>query len=233
MRKISLTIIAWFAFLSSVFSQSGSADSNPILYSSGASSSILPVFTYTEVTHGSQYLFDDWVKGVLISTDGTVYNDPSYGFAYNKVDGALLFTKDRKSAIQVDDSKIKSFTLYDKQDYPENFILMPIIDPAHFVQVIADGNKYKIYKLTITHFVKNNYHNEGMTSTGNNYDEYVDDYTYFVTMNGGAPQKMGLKKKSLREVFKNELDKLNSFFTTNDEPINDIYLRKLGDYLNK
>ncbi|WP_295673499.1 hypothetical protein [uncultured Mucilaginibacter sp.] len=233
MKKLSLTIIAWFALLSMVFCQSGNTDSNSILYSSGTSSSIIPVFTYAEATHGSQYLFDGWVKGTLISTDGTVYNEPSYGFDYDKIGGALLFTKDRKSAIQVDGSKIKSFTLYDKQDDPENFILVPVIDPAHFVQVIAEGGKYRIYKLTLTHFVKNNYHNDGMTATGNNYDEYVDDYTYFVTINGGAPQKMVLKKKSLREVFKNDLDKLNSFFDTKSGDMDDSYLRELGDYMTK
>lgn len=226
-------MIAMFVFVSMVFSQSGNADSNPILYSSGTSSSIVPVFTPVEATHGSQYLFDGWVKGALTGVDGTVYNDPSYGFDYDKMAGTLLFTKDRKSAIQVDNPKIRSFTLFDKLDNPENFTLVPAIDPAHYVQVIAEGSKYRIFKLTLTHFVKNNYHNDGMTSTGNNYDEYVDDYTYFVTINGAAPQKLSLKKKSLREVFKNDVDKLNGFFGTYDEPMDDNYLLKLGDYMNK
>jgi hypothetical protein len=233
MKKITLTVTAMFAFVSMVFSQSGNADSNPILYSSGTSSSIVPVFTPVEATQGSQYLFDGWVKGALISTDGAVYNDPSYGFAYDKVAGALLFTKDRKSAIQVDNAKIRSFTLYDKQGEPENFILVPAINPSHYVQVIADGSKYKIYKLTLTHFVKNNYHNDGMASTGNNYDEYVDDYTYFVAINSAAPQKLALKKKALREVFKNDMDKLNKFFDTRSGDINDNYLHELGDLMNK
>jgi hypothetical protein len=236
MKKISLAIIAWFAFVTLVYSQSVGTDapsaSGSILYGSGASSN-MPVFKPVDAIHGSLYLFDDWVRGALVSSDGLVYNDPSYGFDYNKVDGALLFTKDRKSAIQVDDSKIRSFTLCDKQDNPENFILVPVIDPAHFVQIIADGNKYKIYKLTLTHFIKNNYHNDGMTSTGNNYDEYADDYSYFVVFGSAAPQKFALKKKALKVIFKSDIDKLNKFFDTNSGDIDDNYLHEMGDFMNK
>jgi len=204
-----------------------------IIYGGGGAASIMPVFAPVEATHGSRYLFDGWVKGALISTDGAVYNDPSYGFDYDKMEGAVLLSKDQKSAIQVDNSKIRSFTLYDKQDSPENFILLPAIDPAHYVQVISDGSKYKIYKLTLTHFVKNNYHNDGMTSIGNNYDEYVDDYSYYVVINGGSPQKVALKRKSLKEVFKNDPDKLNRFFDTTNGDIDDSYLQALGDFMNK
>jgi hypothetical protein len=206
-----------------------------LLYGNGATAlSLLPVFTPVEATRGSKYLFDSWVQGFVAGPDGTVYKDPAYGFNYDKIEGGLLLTQDKKSVIQVDNSRIKSFTLYNKQNQPEVFVIAPQIDPAHYVQVITDGNKYKIYKFTKTHFVKNNYHNDGIASTGNNYDEYVDDDTYYVLdVQHNQLKQLTLRKKSIKAVFAGENSKVDSYLSTNSGSIDDDYLKGLGDYLNK
>jgi hypothetical protein len=70
-------------------------------------------------------------------------------------------------------------------------------------------------------------------STGNHYDEYADENTYYVVGKTGVPQKITLKKKSLKEAFSADPAKLNQYFSTNDGDIDDNYLKNLGDYMNK
>jgi hypothetical protein len=100
------------------------------------------------------------------------------------------------------------------------------------VQVIATGNNYKIYKLTTTKFIASDYHTDGIASTGNDYDEYADESTYYVMGKDGAVQKLSLRKKSLKEVFKDDEAKLTQYMKDNNGDIDDNYLAALGDYMN-
>ncbi|MFI5137793.1 MAG: hypothetical protein ACHQIM_08185 [Sphingobacteriales bacterium] len=222
MKKITLILIVLLASVTMSFSQTISVS---------GSVADLPVFRPVEETKGSRYLFDDWVRGFVLSPDGTICKDSSYGFEYDKIEGGLLLTQDKKSVIRVDNSKIKSFTLYDKQNQPEVFVLAPQIDPVHYVQVIADGAKFRIYKFTQTHFVKNNYHTDGIATTGNNYDEYVDDNTYYVlNVQNNQLKELSLKRKAIKTVFGNGAD---SYLSSNPGTIDDEYLKKLGDFVNE
>ena len=195
---------------------------------------MLPTFKYTEATKGNRYLFNDWVSGFVVSPQDSVYKNPVYGFNYDKIGGGLLLTQDKRRAIQIDAAKIKSFTLYNNIGQPETFEYVPEINKTHYPQLIASGPKYKIYKLTITSFVKNNYSSDGMTSTGNNYDEYVDDDTFYVmNVKTKQLQTLDLKKKSIRKVFAEEGKRLDAFFDAYDGAIDVAYLHNLGDYMNQ
>ncbi|HAL81934.1 MAG TPA: hypothetical protein DCO83_06625, partial [Mucilaginibacter sp.] len=95
------------------------------------------------------------------------------------------------------------------------------------------GKKYKIYKLVKTDFVKSNYSTNGITSQGNNYDEYVNSGDYYVLNIGSNQlQKFALRKKVIKLAFAAEADKINKFLTDNSADIDDAYLSKLGDYMN-
>ena len=48
------------------------------------------------------------------------------------------------------------------------------------MQVLSAGSKYKIYKLTTTKFIKSDMETNGLVSSGNPYDEYADEITYYV-----------------------------------------------------
>ncbi|MFI5138977.1 MAG: hypothetical protein ACHQIM_14230, partial [Sphingobacteriales bacterium] len=152
--------------------------SDALLYNTGMSGALLPVFHPVDETRGSRYLFSDWVRGFVVDPKDSVYKNPKYGFSYDKMSGGLLLTMDKHAAIEIDPSKIKSFTLYDNMDQPQVFEYVAGINKTHFPLLISAGKNYKIYKLTTTKFVKNDFHSDGMTSTGNNYDEYVDEYNY-------------------------------------------------------
>lgn len=221
----------------SSFSTYGSNNgySNGLLYNvSSSSGTLFPVFHPTEETRGSRYLFGDWVAGFVVSPQDSVFKNTAYGFNYDKISGELLLTQDKHQAISVDKDKIKSFTLYDAVNRPEVFEYAPDIDKTHFVQLIAGGKKYKIYKLTKTKFIKNNYHSDGMTSTGNNYDEFEDNSNYYVLNESDKKfEAITLKKKSIKAAFAKEPSKIDTFFSNYSGSIDEEYLKNLSEYMNQ
>jgi hypothetical protein len=115
-----------------------------------------------------------------------------------------------------------------------NFEKFAAIDNAHFLQVLSTGKKYKIYKLIKTKFVKADYVNTGVTQHGNDYDEYIDDADYYVVdIQANQQQKLSLKKKSIKDAFPKEADKVNKYLSDNSGRIDDNYLSKLADYMNQ
>jgi hypothetical protein len=191
-------------------------------------------FSHREATQGSRYFFKNFVQGYVINAQDSLVQDPVFQLDYDKIGGNLLLTKDRRTVIAVYNEKVKSFTLFDALNQPYSFTLVPAIDKTHYVQVIADGNNYKIYKAVKTTFVASNYSTNGLTSTGNNYDEYQDEYTYYLlNVKANQVQKISLKKKALKLAFAADETKADSYFKTNDSDIDDNYLAALGDYMNK
>jgi hypothetical protein len=198
-----------------------------------AQGAILPQFNHREDTKGIRLFFSGWMHGFVVNaTDSTIQN-PLLFFNYDKIGGSLLLTKDKHVVIQIAKRSIKSFTIFDELNQPHTFNVIPAIDTGHFVQLIAGGNNYSIYKLTKTEFIKSNFSTDGVASSGNHYDEYADENTYYVIGKSGAPQKIALKKKSLKEAFNGDSNKLNQYFSTNSGDIDDNYLKDLGDYMNK
>ena len=104
-------------------------------------------------------------------------------------------TNDNENISQFSWDRTSSFTLFSNNDFQVSFVKEPSIDNAHFLQVLASGKKYKIYKLIKTKFMKSDYVNSGVVSHGNDYDEYVDDVDYYVwDVQGNKAQKIALKK---------------------------------------
>jgi hypothetical protein len=183
---------------------------------------------------GNQYLFDTFVHGYVISSSDQLIYKPDYLFAYDKMGGALLLTRDKKNITEVSRDQTKSFILYNSADERFEFEKVPAIDKSHYVQVLASGKKYKIYKLTKTKFVKSDYVNNGVTQHGNDYDEYVDEADYYVlNVQGNQLQKLTLRKKSIKEDFAKDADKVNKYLSDNSGSIDDVYLGKLGTYMNQ
>jgi len=100
---------------------------------------------------------------------------------------------------------------------------------------VSNGDKYKIYKAIRTSFVKSNYTTDGLTTSGNAYDEYKDEGTYYVyDVQTNDLQKITLKKKALKATFAKDGDKLNKFMTDHSsDDIDDTYLSGLGVYMNQ
>lgn len=188
----------------------------------------------TEGTKGSRYLFDTWAKGSVVDSKGNTIKNDSYGFNYDKINGALLLTQDKQTAVDVSKEQVKTFTVYDKLEQPITFEYVPAIDPTHFSQVLSAGAKYKVYKLTKTTFVKANYKSDGMTSSGNKYDEYTDEAAYYVfNIKTAQLQKVPLKNKAIKQVFADDVDKVKAFYSAHgDDEIDENFLKSLADSLN-
>lgn len=186
-----------------------------------------------EETHGSRYLFPDWVHGFAIDKNNALVQDLHSFYNYDKIDGKLLLTKDKRSAIAVDNDQLKSFTLFDHAAQPYVFEMVPDLNTKNYAIVLSSGKDCKIFKTVETSFEKANYKTDGVSSTGHNYDEYSDKTTYYL-VKGSSVQKFELKKKSIKNAFASEGDKITKFMADQgDTDIDESYVRKLGDYLNK
>lgn len=185
-------------------------------------------------TQGSRYLFKTWVHGYVVNAQDSLVQNPGILLNYDKTGGRLMLTKDRVSAIAIYQDKVKSFTLFDTFDQPYTFTIVPEIDKTHYVQVLSSGNNYRIYKAIKTRFVAANYESDGLASSGNDFDQYEDEFTYYIlNVKTNQLQKISLKKKAIKQAFAAEEKKTNDYFKTNDGDIDDGYLTAIGDYMNK
>jgi hypothetical protein len=184
--------------------------------------------------HGNRYLLDNFAHGFLINASGELIHTPGTIYDYDKMGGYVLSTSDMNKVAELSFDQIASFTLFSGRDEKYVFEKAPSIDPAHYVQVLSSGKKYKIYKIIKTTLTKADYVNSGMVQHGNDYDEYVDDTDYYVwDVQGNKAQKIALKKKAIKEGFAAEADKVNKYLSDTKGSIDDAYLSKMGDYMNQ
>jgi hypothetical protein len=199
-----------------------------------ANTNAISVTRHQDATQGSRYLYDTWVHGYVTSAADSIVENIHYLFNYDKIGGGLLLNKDDNTVLQIDGSSFKTFILFDGQAKAHPFVKVTAISPQRYVEVIADGPKYKIYKDLATKFHKADFATNGIASTGNNYDEYVDQNFYYVVKDGGQPVKLQLKKKAIKEAFAADADKLNKFMSAaGSSDIDEVYLKQLGEAMNK
>ena len=147
----------------------------------------------------------------------------------------ILMVKMKEKIIGVNKSDIYSFTVSDGlQTY--NFERVDLINPLQFFIVLAKAdNKYALYKLIKTRFEKANYHTDGLMETGKPYNEYIDENSFYIVMPGSASfETVNLKTKSIKEVLKNDIDKVNTYFSQHkSETLNEDFLKNLITWLNQ
>ncbi len=181
-----------------------------------------------------QSVFDKWVNGSVITIDGKIFSGDNYLFNYDKLSGNLLLT-DKQQTVEIYSDQMKSFSLKDG-DHEVHFERVDIIDKNHFFQPIVKSDaKYSLYKLLKTKFIKANYNTDGIAESGNKYDEYKDEFQYYVVLPGGASfRKMELKKKSLKDLLKEEGKKVDNYFSSHkNQPVDEGFVEGLINYLNQ
>lgn len=182
---------------------------------------------------GSRYLLDSFGHGFFTGASGKQVNNSACLFNYDKMSGYLLLTLDKRSVMQAGRNQVKAFTIYDKADRRLDFEQAPAIEKLHFVQVLAAGPKYKIYKRIKTEFTPTDISHTASGDRGQDHDEFNDDFTYYVfDVQTGKVTEFSLRKKSIKQAFPNEGDKLTKFLSENNSSINEAYIGKLGAYLN-
>jgi hypothetical protein len=187
-------------------------------------------------TRGSRLLFYNWPKGYVIGVYDTLLKNDRLFLNYDKISHVLYFTFDGKTIIKVETSQAREihFTDGNKQT---TLIRVDGIDPKFFFEPLSDStdvNHYALYRQLRTRFHRANYQTDGLISTGNNYDEYVDEYEYFIVMPGGKLYTpVNLKKKAIRDALASAGPNLDAWFSQHKkDEINEAFLKGLVDRLN-
>ncbi|HMH20428.1 MAG TPA: carboxypeptidase-like regulatory domain-containing protein [Puia sp.] len=197
----------------------------------------ITAFSHKEETKGSRYLFSDtWGKGEVVTMSNFVSRNPKLSVNYDKITHSLFLTEDNKKVMEVDKEQIRSFDLKaGGQEY--NFKKIKAIDSNQFFQVITESpEKYSLYKLTKTRFVKSNYHSDGMVESGVPYDEYLEENYYFVLPPGGQPYRvvMELRIKALKEILNADIPKAAEYLSKHRyDKVDEAFLKDMVDYINQ
>ncbi len=165
-----------------------------------------------EGVKGTPYLFDEWKLGNIYLNDNTYIN--SVNIKYNVyTDDVLYLNSTSGDSLIIDRSVIKSFEIND--DNSGNMLLFREIslrpdkkERNTFIKVIYENKSKFIIKYTKT-FIKADY--KGAYSAGRKYDEYVDDYQYYIVTNPDNPAKIKLNRKSVVKALSDREDKIMAY----------------------
>jgi len=196
--------------------------------------SALTIFHQKEETQGSRYLYNRWVSGTMLDTSLAVINTADFLFNYDKIGKRLLTTRDKITIIELNDDVINSFILKGDTSIA-TFEKVPLISKDFLTVLVKNETKYSLYKSTRTKFQKADYTNNGVFESGKKYDEFVDEFEYYIIFPGGNQfKKVELKKKSFREALSNEEVKVKQYFSKNESGvINELFLKELILFLNQ
>jgi hypothetical protein len=195
--------------------------------------SSLMSFASKEETVGSRFFFGKWVGGSVTNMKDSLFEKPGYLFNYDKISGSLLLTEDKKTILELDKDQIKSFTL---KDAGKNYFFerCEINNNQEFFEpIVKNASRYSLYNSLKTKFVKSNYYTDGIAEGGNKYDEYVDEWTYYVILPGQKDlRKIDLKKKTIRQALIADQVKVDAYFSTHKvQTMNEEFLKDLILYL--
>ncbi len=187
-----------------------------------------------ENTRGTRFMFNRWLKGTVIDVNGIVINSDSLGFNFDKQEDNLLIKRDASTMISVNSSQVKEFTLSDNNN-SYRFTRIDAIDSSKLLLALVEiKDKYSLYKSVKTKFVKANYQTNGISESGHEYDEYVDQNNYYLLQPGNAGYKViDLKAKSIKSAFTNKSKVYDYFGQHIDDTIDENFLVGLVNYMNQ
>jgi hypothetical protein len=154
---------------------------------------------------GNQFFLPDWENGEVVTVRKEVYSK-GMEFIYDKVRQQLFVRKkDSLSILLTNKDEIQSFSLKDGNKGQYNFVNSKLFTdnrPEVFYQVLVyDSSKFSLFKYTKTSFVRGDPTDMMKQKVGAVYDEFVDKYTYYLTLGKGDLNEIQLKSKSFKKVF--------------------------------
>ncbi len=195
----------------------------------------LPIFKLPPETVGSRFILKNWAEGMVVDTNNSIINNAMYKYNYDKVSKSLVMTLDNRQMTIVDNQQLNGFALHSDEGI-FIFIKIPMISKHAYLQQLAfSTQKYRLYKLIKTRYEKANYTSNGLIESGKDYNEYIDEFTYFLIFPGGKEFRVvELKRKLLKNIFYQEADKVKKYFSDhNDQFINESFLIGLVEFLNQ
>jgi hypothetical protein len=193
----------------------------------------LNAFRTTYSIKGNRFFFDDWVKGVIVKNSGELIDDSKYYFNFDKVNDNLLVTVDKEAIIEVYKDSVKSIKFKEKDKIYFFEKVIPI-QRYRFVQVLVkDNNGYSLYKTINTRFIAANYTTNGLTESGQPFDEHVDVNKYYI-MYKDEVRPVELKFTSIKKALKENSSMAKDFYADYilDE-VDETYLTNIVAFMNR
>ncbi|HEY1870817.1 MAG TPA: hypothetical protein VGG71_07140 [Chitinophagaceae bacterium] len=181
---------------------------------------------------GTRFLFDEWVRGTIVKNSGEEISGNIYYFNFDKITNNLLVTIDKQSIIEVYKDSIQSFSFKEKGEVFA-FEKFPSIERYRFVRIlIKNTGKFSLYKSIHTRLVAADFETNGLTESGNPYDEYVDSHKYYIVCKGEV-RPVELKFSSIKKALKENSSLAKDYYANHifDE-IDEAYLSGIVDYVN-
>jgi hypothetical protein len=181
---------------------------------------------------GTRFLFEEWVRGTVVKNSGEEISGSRYFFNFDKITNNLLVTIDKNNIIEVFKDSIQSFMF---KEHGELFAFekFPSIERYRFVRIlIKDTDKFSLYKSIHTRLVPADFETNGLTETGNPYDEYVDSHKYYIVYKGEV-RPVELKFSSIKRALKENSSLAKDYYANHifDE-IDEAYLSGIVEYVN-
>jgi hypothetical protein len=186
-----------------VFSQVESAQIGAEFKEVTKSEGLGGIETYSSGTvKGSQFFSPSWTTGSVT----TIHNEvifKNYSFLYDKVRQQLFIKwKDSSAVLLAQKDQITGFTL--NTDKVHSFVSASTYDPSNttdFFEVLTSNSKgYTLLKLTKAKFQKADPTDIQRVKDGDNYDEFIDEVSYYISYNNGPAQKI-TNQKSIEKAF--------------------------------
>ncbi len=196
---------------------------------------MIPVFTEREADVGSPFLSKKWIRGTVELENHNLI--PATGqvllFNYDKINNRVYVINDSRKEWFYPIDSVFRFDLVDNSTIYSFEKVHWISSKFFLVPVLKSGQGYSLYKRLITKHIRASYLNEGYFSTGKKYDEFLDDYEYYLVYPGNASfRKLYLREKVIRRMLRNEPGLLDEFFSLHDHEINEESLIGIIQYIN-
>lgn len=194
---------------------------------------VIPTFLIKENTKGNRYLFEKWVKGYVLGTDGAIYKSENALFNYDKTSKQLYLLLDNNKVMELSSGVIAGFNLTSGDTTYHFERLKNSTDPNFYQPIYKNEKGYSLYKLLTTKFKRADYQSNGIIESGNKYDEYIDEVQYFIVTSKQEVIKVDFKKKNLQKSLTNDSAKVESFFSEHkNDKMNEDFVKSLLQYLN-
>jgi hypothetical protein len=143
---------------------------------------------------------------------------------------------DSSIVMLVDKKQVSSFTL--NTDRPHNFVPTGTFgsnESNDFFEVLLLNDKgCSLLRLIKTKFVKADNSNIEKIREGQLNDEFVDEVTYYISMNRALPIPLRLNAKSIKKTFSFAQNKTAAYFDQHrNDKIDELFLIGLVNYINE
>ncbi|MCC9135880.1 hypothetical protein ACFSKU_17800 [Pontibacter silvestris] len=186
---------------------------------------------YTDVK-GSPYLADEWYKGTVELTNGTIYDEMN--LMYDQVKDELIFKAAGEQAQAFEASSVYAFTIHlqkdglpeEKKNYRKGFIPVDGAPDMAFYEVLADGQTQLLKRTKKVVFEEIPYGSSTKVKD-------IRESSYYYIARSGKLVKIKADKKSVLKALKDQAPALEKYAKANKLNLkDDAGLAQLVAYYN-